>query len=112
MKLTMPEGLGVLGAVLVGVLLALGTNASAPEPPRESDDTIRQALCRAVDEVGSTPLDPQERDSRMKTLFMIAQAQFKLGDRGAARLEPAHRIARAPGLHHHHGLGQHGRGHG
>ena len=33
MKLTMPEGLGLLGAVVVGVLLVLGSQAAQPSWP-------------------------------------------------------------------------------
>ena len=38
MKLTMPEGLGLLGAVVVGVLLVLGSHAAPPAPVGESED--------------------------------------------------------------------------
>ena len=43
MKLTMPEGLGLLGAVVVGALLLLGSQAAPPQPAGESDESLPQA---------------------------------------------------------------------
>ncbi len=42
MKLTMPEGLGSLGAVIVGLSLVLGTQAQPPRRPSDSTETILQ----------------------------------------------------------------------
>ena len=54
MKLTMPEGLGLLGAVIVGVSLIVGSQAAQPKPPVESQESVRQALRKAVDDVGGS----------------------------------------------------------
>ena len=62
MKLTMPEGLGVLGAVIVGVSLAFGLQAAQPKPAGESEESIRQALRKAVDEVSAIPHDGLQYD--------------------------------------------------
>ena len=84
MKLTMPEGLGVLSAVVAGILLVLGSQAAQPKPAGESDQAIRQALRKAVDEVSAMPQDGLELDFTAFTLANIAKAQIKLGDRGSA----------------------------
>ncbi len=60
MKLTMPEGLGVLVAVIVGVSLALGSQAAPPKPAGESEESIRQALRKMVDDVKDIPQDQLE----------------------------------------------------
>ncbi len=44
MKLTLPEGLGLLGTLIVGTSLVLGLHAAQPEPKAESEESIRQAL--------------------------------------------------------------------
>jgi beta-lactamase regulating signal transducer with metallopeptidase domain len=85
MKLTMPEGIGVLVAVLGGLLLALGTRAAAPQHGPDSADTVRRALRDVVDEVTLDSQNPQEAESKTMTLVNIAQAQLKLGDRAAAQ---------------------------
>ena len=84
MKLTMPEGLGLLGAVIVGVLLVLGSHAAPPKPTDESKESIRQALRKAADDVSAIPKDGLEFDFTAYTLTNIAQAQLKLGDRDLA----------------------------
>jgi len=84
MKLTMPEGLGLLGAVIVGTALALGSQAGQPKPAGESEESIRQALRKAVDDVKEIPRDRLENDFKVVTLTNIAEAQLKLGDRASA----------------------------
>jgi beta-lactamase regulating signal transducer with metallopeptidase domain/tetratricopeptide (TPR) repeat protein len=84
MKLTMPEGLGVLSAVIVGASLVLGSHAAGPQPAGESEESIRRALQKAVDDVGAIPQNGPERALKMDALSFIAQAQLKIGDRAAA----------------------------
>ena len=84
MKLTMPEGLGLLGAVVVGTSLALGVCAAQPEPKGESEESIRQALLTAAQAVLALPRERLEYDVTAYTLGNIALAQIKLGDRVAA----------------------------
>jgi len=92
MTLTMPEGLGVLGAVIVGVSLVLGSQAAQPQPAGESEESVRLALRKAVDDVGALPQKGPERALKVETLSLIAQAQVKIGDRAAAlaTLQRAH----------------------
>ncbi len=84
MKLTMPEGLGVLGAVVGGAVLVLGSQAGPPPPPVQSEDSIRQALRKAAEEVRAIPLAALQVDFKADTLANIAKAQLKLGDRASA----------------------------
>ena len=44
MKLTMPEGVGLVSAVLVGFSPILGTHAAPPKPSGESQDSLRLTL--------------------------------------------------------------------
>ena len=85
MKLTMPEGLGLLGAVIVGVSLVLGSQAAPPKPSGESEEAIRQALRRAADAVRATPPNHSPGNSTAMTLISIAEAMLKLGDRTTAQ---------------------------
>jgi beta-lactamase regulating signal transducer with metallopeptidase domain/tetratricopeptide (TPR) repeat protein len=84
MRLTMPEGLGVLGAVIVGASLMLGSQAAQRQPAGQSEESVRQALRKAADDVGALPQKGPERGLEMETLSFIAQAQLKIGDRAAA----------------------------
>jgi beta-lactamase regulating signal transducer with metallopeptidase domain/tetratricopeptide (TPR) repeat protein len=84
MKLTMPEGLGLLGAVIVAALLMLGSHAAPPKTAGESEESIRRALRKAVDDVSGMPQDGLKVDITAFTLADIAAAQLKLGDRGSA----------------------------
>ena len=84
MKLTMPEGLGVLVAMIVGVSLALGLQAAPPKPAGESEESIRQALRTMVDDVKDISQDQLKDDFKVMTFTDIAQAQIKLGDRTSA----------------------------
>jgi tetratricopeptide (TPR) repeat protein len=85
MKLNLPEGLGLLGAVIAGVLLALGSQAAPPKPAGESAETIRQALRQAADAVRASPPDRSPGNSTEMTLIIIAEAMLKLGDRTTAQ---------------------------
>ena len=84
MKLTMPEGLGVLGAIVVGTVLAIGSQAATPQPAGESDESVRRALRKAVDDVRGIPGDGSPGNFKVMTLINIAEAQLKIGDRAAA----------------------------
>jgi beta-lactamase regulating signal transducer with metallopeptidase domain/tetratricopeptide (TPR) repeat protein len=84
MKLTMPEGFGLLGALIVGTSLVFGLQAAQPEPKGESDESVRQALGKAAQAVLAIPRGGLEYDFRVDTLGNIAQAQMKLGDRATA----------------------------
>jgi len=84
LKLTMPEGLGLLGMVIVGAALALGSHAGQPKPAGESEESIRQALRKAVEDVKKIPRDHLENDLTVMTLTDIARAQLELGDRTSA----------------------------
>jgi beta-lactamase regulating signal transducer with metallopeptidase domain len=85
MKLTLPEGLGVLGAVFAGVTLALLSSAAPPDAAREPTDTVRQALRKAAEDAALLAANPQDPESKPMTLINVAQALLKVGDRDAAR---------------------------
>ena len=55
MKLTMPEGLGLLGAVIVGVLLVLGSQAAPPRQVSGSEENLQEVPGTAVREVKDKP---------------------------------------------------------
>ena len=84
MKLTMPEGLGFLGAVVMGVLLVLGSHAAPPAPVGESETSIRQALRKAADDVSAIPQDKLDFDYTAYAFAEIANAQLRLSDRDSA----------------------------
>ncbi len=84
MKLTVPEGIGVLGSVIVAASLVLASRAAQPQPAGESEESVRQALRKAVDDVGALPQKGPEHALKVETLSFIAQAQLKIGDRAAA----------------------------
>ncbi len=84
MKLTMPEGIGLLGALIVGTLLVFGLQAAQAEPRAESNESIREALGKATQNVVAMPKGGLKYDFRVDTLANIAKAQMKLGDRAAA----------------------------
>ena len=83
MKLTMPEGLGLLGAVVVGASLAFGLQAAQPKAAGETAESVRQALRQAADRVSAEPNRGTRRPGRLSALTTIAQAQLKVGDRGS-----------------------------
>jgi beta-lactamase regulating signal transducer with metallopeptidase domain len=84
MKLTIPEGIGVLGAVSVLASLVLGSHAAQVQPASESKESVRRALRKAADDVGTLQKQEPEHALKVETLSMIAQAQLKIGDRAAA----------------------------
>ena len=49
MKMTMPEGLGLLGAVAVGGLLILGSHGTLTRPVKAEPDAAGPVLDRSVD---------------------------------------------------------------
>ena len=51
MRLTVPEGLGVLAAAIVGVSLVLGSQAAQPQLAGESAESVQQAFREAADQV-------------------------------------------------------------
>jgi beta-lactamase regulating signal transducer with metallopeptidase domain len=55
MKLTMPEGLGLLGAVIVGVLLVLGSQAAPLRQVSGSEENLQEVPGTAVREVKDKP---------------------------------------------------------
>ncbi len=84
MRLTMSEGLGALGAVIVGVSLLLASHAGQPQPARESMESVQQAFREAADQVAiDQKAGPRDRGT-LNALTSIAQAQMKLGDRASA----------------------------
>ena len=84
MKLTMPEGLGLVGAVIVGASLVFGLQAAQPQAAGESEESVRQALRTAVQAVLAVPQKELQHDFKPDALANIAQAQMKLGDRAGA----------------------------
>jgi hypothetical protein len=71
MKLTIPEGLGLLGAVVVGALLVLGSQAAPPQTVSNSKEIIHSAPGTAVVDVKDMPaleaLLPSEQGIRNDT---------------------------------------------
>ena len=55
MKLTTPEGLGLLGAVVVVVLLVLGLQAAPPKPASDPKEMLREVPGTAVDDTKDNP---------------------------------------------------------
>jgi len=98
MKLTMPEGLGVLGAAVVGASLVLGSQAAQPQPAGEWQESVRRALREAADQVGVDQKAVPRDGGTLGALTSIAQAQIKLGDRASAlaTLERANESIAAP----------------
>ena len=95
MKLTMPEGVGLVGALVVGVSLVLGTQAAPPKPAGESQESLRLALQKAAkDAIADTGPDAKGGGMRLMTLFTVGEAQLRLGDRAAA-LETLRRASEA-----------------
>ena len=85
MKLTMPEGFGLLAALIVGASLAVGLSAARADGNGESKDSIRRVLETAARAVVALPRTATEYDFTVDTLANIARAQMKLGDQAAAR---------------------------
>ncbi len=83
MKLTMPEGLGLAGAVVVAALMAVGLRASDP-PVDGKDREIGQALAQAAADLAALPHDPADRMSKPMAMIDVASAQLAVGDRAGA----------------------------
>ncbi|WP_406694243.1 M56 family metallopeptidase [Singulisphaera sp. Ch08] len=83
MKLTLTEGLGLLVATIVGMTLTLATHAAPPTAKDGPADVARRSLERMAANVVALPEPASQEGSEGKsmTLFSIAQAQLKLGDR-------------------------------
>jgi beta-lactamase regulating signal transducer with metallopeptidase domain/tetratricopeptide (TPR) repeat protein len=84
MKLTVPEGIGLVGAVIVGASLMFGLQAAQPQVARESEESVRQALRSTVQAVLAVPQKELKHELKPDALANIAQAQMKLGDRNGA----------------------------
>ena len=84
MKLTMPEGLGLVGAVIIGATLVFGLQAAEPQEKREGDEAVRQALRKAVDQVDAIPRAGLQFDATADAFANIAKAQLEFGDRASA----------------------------
>jgi beta-lactamase regulating signal transducer with metallopeptidase domain len=71
MKLTMPEGLGLLGAVIVAALLMLGSHAAPPKPASDPKEMMREVPGTAVDDTKDNPplevRPPAEQEIRKDT---------------------------------------------
>ena len=89
MRLTKPEGFGLIAAALVAGALALGARAGTTGAPDEkakpSNEAQRKALRAMVKVVSAGKPDSSPRDARDQTLLELASAQFKVGDRESAR---------------------------
>ena len=75
MKLTMPEGLGLLAALIVGTSLAFGLSAARADRNGESKDSIRRVLDLAARAVVALPRTATEYDFTVDTLANIAQGR-------------------------------------
>ncbi len=84
MKLTMPEGLGLAGAVVVAFFMAFGLRASDP-PVDGKDREIGQALAQAAADLAALPHDPADRMSRPMAMIDVASAQLAVGDKKGAQ---------------------------
>jgi hypothetical protein len=62
MKLTMPEGLGLLGGLIVGVSLILVSQAAQTKPVGDSDKAAHSVAETAADDIKDTPV-PASRPS-------------------------------------------------
>ena len=84
MKLTMPEGIGLVGAVIALASLVFGLQAAQPQAAREAEESVRQALRSTAQAVLAVPQKELRYDMKPDALANIAQAQMKLGDRAGA----------------------------
>jgi beta-lactamase regulating signal transducer with metallopeptidase domain/tetratricopeptide (TPR) repeat protein len=85
MKLTLPEGFGLIAAAIVGACLTLA--ARAGDAPPKADDPNHLALREASDAVMDTKPDGTGVASgatRHRALLTIAAAQLKVGDKPSA----------------------------
>src|SRR5262249_51118885 len=90
MKMTLPEGLGLLAAAIAGAAISLAAHA---EPPAAvSDGLARRTLELIVERVFALPDRSDVDDEAGREAYVdkcaavinIARAQLKLGDRAAA----------------------------
>jgi beta-lactamase regulating signal transducer with metallopeptidase domain len=84
MKLTMPEGIGQVGAAIAVASLVFGLQAAQPQAAGKSAESVRQAMRRTVQAVLAVPQKELQHDFKPDALANIAQAQMKLGDRPGA----------------------------
>ena len=83
MRLTVPEGLGLIASAFVAGVLVLGARAAQP-PAGEGEDATRLALSKAARDTAAIKWRGPRSDERGGALIAIAEAQVKLGDRAAA----------------------------
>lgn len=83
MRMTFPEGLGLVAAVILGASMTLGASAGSPPADRDGD-AGRRMLARLAAEAAAIPNPEVDRDGRGETLISIARAQLKVGDRDGA----------------------------
>jgi beta-lactamase regulating signal transducer with metallopeptidase domain len=98
MRLTLPEGLGMVGAAIVAGLLMLGSYAAPPQEKPKADEAARQALRKAADDVVALRVEKKAEPNRLLTLISIARSQFEMNDRPAALVTLAKSFAAADGL--------------
>ena len=95
MRLTMPEGIGLVCALIAGIGLALGTHAAPPKRAGESQESLRLALQTAAKDVLADPRPGADGGGlRFFALLSISESQLNLGDRAAA-LETLRRASEA-----------------
>ncbi len=95
MKLTMPEGLGLVGAMLVGLTLVLGTQAAPPKSAESSRESLRLSLQKAAkDAMADTGPDAERRGMKLMALISIGEAQVEIGERTTA-FETLDRVSEA-----------------
>jgi beta-lactamase regulating signal transducer with metallopeptidase domain/tetratricopeptide (TPR) repeat protein len=86
MRLTLPEGLGLVGASLFALATALVAFAgTGPTPGTGSTSVAKRAALRALARrAAEVTIDSPGLGDQGETLLEIARAQFKVGDREAA----------------------------
>ena len=89
MRLTMPEGFGLIAAAVVAGALAIGVRAGvagdSPQQTKPSNETQRKALRAMAESAAAVTLDTKNFDARGAALLDIARAQAQIGDREGAR---------------------------
>jgi beta-lactamase regulating signal transducer with metallopeptidase domain len=88
MKLTMPEGLGLLGALVVGASLILGSQGAQTKPVDDPDKVTRSVAEAAADDIEDTP-GPAARPSvhPLKPVLPRNPRATSLLPRGAQKLQ-------------------------
>ena len=82
MRLTLPEGFGLLAAAVVAASMAIAARAETPSP--DPDEAARRTLERLVEDVLAMPDSEDSAGERDSTMVRIARSQLELGDRAAA----------------------------